>query len=309
MITVVGSLNMDLVLNADKIPRPGETIMGKSFQQIPGGKGGNQADAVAKLGAEVTMIGCIGQDDMGFLLKSSLEKDGVEVEYILEKEQVATGVAAIIVESSGNNAITVAPGANYALTVDDIQHFSQIIINSEILLLQLETPLDTVKEALQIAKKAGRKTILNPAPAAKLEPEILILVDLLTPNETELELLSGCKTDTLKNIELAGKTLLEKGAKEIIVTLGANGCMYISADRVQHFPAFQVQSMDTTAAGDSFNGALAVSLSENKTMEEAILFAMKVGAMTVTKAGAQQSLPTMEEVMQFDTWIKSQGLK
>ncbi|WP_037372254.1 ribokinase [Anaerovorax odorimutans] len=309
MITVVGSLNMDLVFNADKIPRPGETVLGKNFQQIPGGKGGNQADTIAKLGEKVNMIGCIGTDDLGFLLKKLLEKDGVDVTHILEKNHVATGTAVIIVESSGDNCITVAPGANYTLTPSEIKNLNQIITDSQLLLVQLENKIDAVKAALKIAKKSGIKTILNPAPAVKLNKEMLMYADILTPNETELEILSDMKTDSLKNIEKAGKKLISKGANELVVTLGEKGCMYISKNRVEYFPAYKVKVIDTTAAGDSFNGALAVYLSQNKTIDEAILFAMKVSAITVTKPGAQISLPNIDEVNKFHTWIHVQGLK
>lgn len=306
MITVVGSLNMDLVIQGDRIPRPGETVMGKSFKQIPGGKGANQAAAAAKLGASVNMIGCIGKDSMGSLLKESLKKDGVHVENIIEKEDFATGVASIVVDEKGNNSIAVAPGANYGLTVEDIQGLRSVITSSDLLLVQLETTLDTVRESLKIAKSAGKMTILNPAPARRLDKEILKNTDILTPNETELELLSGLKTDTIENIKIAGEKLMKEGVKELVVTLGSNGCMHISKDSVKHYKAYRVKAIDTTAAGDSFNAGIAVYLSMGRSMEEAIGFAMKVGAMTVTKEGAQTSLPLLEEVKLFDEWMKGE---
>lgn len=306
MITVVGSLNMDLVFYAKKIPRPGETVMGKSFKQVPGGKGGNQADAAAKLGAEVRMIGCIGDDAMGSFLKKSLAADGVNVDSVLVKPEAATGVAAIIVEDSGDNAITVAPGANYALTAQDIEALSLVISTSTILLVQLETTMDTVRASLKISKSAGNMTILNPAPAAELDQEILAYTDILTPNETELEFLTGQETKTLAQIEHAGKTLLDKGIRELVVTLGQNGCLHIKKDKVQHYEAYKVKAVDTTGAGDGFNAALAVSLSAGKTMEDSIEFALKVGAMIVTKEGAQTSLPLKKEVADFDNWLNAQ---
>jgi ribokinase len=304
MITVVGSLNMDLVINAKKIPRPGETVMGRSFKQIPGGKGGNQADAAAKLGSEVCMIGCVGDDAMGKLLISSLKADGVNVDSVLVKAEAATGVAAIVVEDSGDNAITVAPGANYALTAQDIEGISAVIEKSAILLLQLEITMETVRASLRIAKSAGTITILNPAPAAELDAEMLGYIDILTPNETELEFLTGQKTETLAHIEIAGKFLLDQGVQEIVVTLGHNGCMHITKEGAKHYKAYKVKAVDTTAAGDSFTAALAVSLSTGKTMADAIGFASKVGAMTVTKEGAQTSLPLEKEVEDFDDWLK-----
>ncbi|SJZ55830.1 ribokinase [Garciella nitratireducens] len=308
MITVIGSLNMDLVINTNKIPRPGETVIGKNFKQIPGGKGANQADAAAKLGAQVNMIGAIGKDSIGDKLKMHLKQDGVNIQSIVEKEGKSTGVATVIVEESGNNAITVIPGANYELQIKDVQKYREIIINSDILVTQLEIPQDAVKEALKIAKQERKITILNPAPAAELDKDILKYVDILTPNETELEYLSGHKTDTFKNVEIAGKTLLNQGIKKLVVTLGEKGCLYICENKTKYFPAYKVKTVDTTAAGDGFNAALAVSLSKGETIEEAIKFATKVAAMTVTKEGAQISLPLKKEVDHFEKWIHTQKL-
>jgi len=307
MITVIGSLNMDLVINTKRIPRPGETVLGKSFKQVPGGKGGNQADAAAKLGADVHLIGCVGDDAMGVLLMNSLKADGVTVDAISVKAKTATGVAAIIVEDSGDNAITVAPGANYELTPQDIESLRPLLADSAILLLQLEIPLDTVKTALKIGKSAGNMTILNPAPASDLDDEILNSVDILTPNETELEFLTGHKTETLAQIEDAGKSLLAKGVRQLVVTLGQNGCMHIDQSGAKHYNAYKVKAIDTTAAGDSFNAALAVYLDAGKSMEDAIAFALKVGAMTVTKEGAQTSLPLKSEVENFENWLEAQS--
>lgn len=309
MITVVGSLNMDLVVYADKIPRPGETVLGRNFRQIPGGKGANQASSAAKLGAEVCMIGCIGTDSFGAQLKDSLGRDGVNVEHVMVKPGVSTGVAVILVENSGDNSITVASGANYSITEGDIAKARGVITASDVILLQLEIPLNTVKAATIAAKSAGKTVILNPAPAAELDEEILKNTDILTPNETELEFLSGQRTDTLENIKAAASVMLEKGVKELVITLGARGALHINRKAAAHYSAYQVNAVDTTAAGDSFNAALAVSLSEGKTMEEAIGFAMKVGAMTVTKEGAQPSLPLIKEVRNFDQWIRNQNDK
>ncbi|WP_206459892.1 ribokinase [Anaerovorax sp. IOR16] len=304
MITVIGSLNMDLVINTSKLPKPGETVMGKEFKQVPGGKGGNQAAAIARLGANVQMIGCIGKDAMGEVLKKSLEKDGVDTNHIIEKENISTGVAAILVEESGGNMITVAPGANFELTVDDLNSKKDIIQNTDIVLMQLETKMDVVENALHIAKEAGKKTILNPAPAASLSHTFLKNIDILTPNETELETLTGCETDTKDQIVNAARKLINNGISEVIVTLGEKGCIYVTENTEKVFKAYKVKSIDTTAAGDSFNGALAVSLSTGENIETAIEFAMKVGAMTVTTEGAQTSLPYKEEVKGFNTWLK-----
>lgn len=302
MIIVIGSLNLDLVVNTRKIPRPGETVMGKDFKQISGGKGGNQADAAAKLGGEVTMIGAIGNDEMGKILKNSLKNDGVNVENVITKPDEPTGIAVIIVEDSGDNSITVAPGANYMLNSKDIENVENVIKKGKVVLIQLENKIDTVKTSLKIGRESGAVTILNPAPAVELDEEILKYVDIITPNETELEILTGVKTDSLENVEKAGKLLLQRGIKEIVVTLGEKGCMWINSNIVKHYPAYMVKAIDTTGAGDSFNGALAVSIDNGGDMETSILYAMKVGAMTVTKEGAQTSLPLKEEVENFKKW-------
>lgn len=305
MITVVGSLNMDFVLSTDKIPKTGETVMAKNFKQIPGGKGVNQADAVARLGEKVKMIGCVGRDDMGISIKKFLAKEGVNVEHILEKENVSTGVATIMMEKSGEHTITIFPGANYALTAANIKEMDKAITDSDILLIQLETTLETMKKALKIAKLAGKKTILNPAPATELSKDILGLVDILTPDEKELEVLTGIKTDSIEQVELAAETLLQKGVKDIIVTLGEKGCMDINREMTKYYPAYKTKTADNGSTRDSFNSALAVSLSKNKTIEQAIFFALKVSAMTIIKIGERASFPTMEEVNLFDTWIQT----
>ncbi len=308
MITVAGSLNMDLVVYTDQIPRPGETVLGKNFKQMPGGKGANQASAAAKLGADVRMIGCVGADSFGTQLKESLRNDGVDVKYVMTDQTAATGVAVIQVEKTGDNSITVAPGANYSIKEEDICRMKGVIADSDVILLQLEIPMETVKAAVLAAKSEGKLVILNPAPAAALDEEILSHTDILTPNETELEVLSGHSTDSLENIEEAGKILLKKGVRNLVVTLGARGALHMNQDGVAHYDAYRVTPVDTTAAGDSFNAALAVSLGQGKPMKEAIGFAIKVGAMTVTKEGAQPSLPLLEEVNRFDQWIRDQKI-
>lgn len=299
MIIVVGSLNMDLVTYTGRVPVTGETIIGKSFRQIPGGKGANQADAIAKLGAEVKMIGCVGNDGMGAALLESLRRDGVDVAMVKRVDGVSTGIASITVDASGNNSIIVVPGANGRLSVEDMQASLEAFEDSNIVVAQLEVPTETVKFAIKAAKQLGKLTILNPAPAAELEDELLSKVDILVPNETELELLSGIRIQNEADLERAAGLLIDKGVQELIVTLGSKGCVHFNKSGSKAYPAYKVDAVDTTAAGDSFIGALAAAISEGKTLEEAIRFATAVGALTVTREGAQSSLPLRKEVEAF----------
>lgn len=299
MITVIGSLNMDLVAYAKRIPKIGETVIGKDFKQIPGGKGANQADAIAKLGIPVKMLGCVGDDMMGETLLASLHKDGVDISHIFRSEKTSTGIATIAVDDEGNNTIVVVPGANYKLTPDHIQDMTKIIMDSDIIVTQLEIPLETVKFSLETAKKFGKTTILNPAPACQLDDSLLSCVDLLIPNETELQLLTGGSLLNEEEIVKAARIMIARGVKEVIVTIGKRGCVYVNSQDARSFQAYNVDAIDTTAAGDSFIGGIAGALSEGKTMEAAIDFAMAVAALTVTKRGAQDALPYRHEVEEF----------
>jgi ribokinase len=299
MITVIGSLNMDLVTYVVRLPKTGETIIGKDFKQMPGGKGANQAAAIAKLGVSVRMLGGVGTDAMGEVLLASLQQDGVDISQIEHYEDVSTGIATITVDDDGANCIVVTPGANYRFVAENVQNIKEAIDDSKIIVTQLEIPLETVRYSLKLAKKLGKTTILNPAPVCAMDDALLSDVDILIPNETELELLSGDPLHTEAEIIAAARKLINRGVKEVIVTLGAKGCIYVNFEDSQSFEAYKVDAVDTTAAGDSFIGGLAVALGEGKTIEEAISFAMAVAALTVTKKGAQSSLPYRDEVEEF----------
>lgn len=297
-ICVIGSLNMDLVVNVDTMPKPGQTIIGSNFKEVPGGKGANQAVAMARLNGNVSMIGKVGEDGFGQTLINSLKNDKVDTTYI-KTTKGATGVALITVDKNAQNSIVVSLGANFEVKEEDIDNNIQAIKNSDIVVLQLETPLNTIKYALNKAKELNNYTILNPAPAVKLDDEIIKNVDLLTPNETELEIISGVSIETEEDIQKAAQIMIEKGVKELIVTLGSKGSLYINKEKSMFKKAYKVEAVDTTAAGDSYTGALAVALSQDKCIEDAMDFASKVGALSVLKEGAQSSLPTLEDVKNF----------
>lgn len=297
-ICVIGSLNMDLVVNVDEMPKKGQTLIGSAFKEVPGGKGANQAVAMARLGADIRMIGKVGKDSFGETLINQLKNDKVNTKYI-HREDCASGVAMITVDKNAENSIVVAPGANFKVLEKDIDKCIEAIDESDIVVLQLETPINTIKYALQKSKELGKYTILNPAPAVKLEDSIIENVDLLTPNETELEILSGVKIENEDDIKKAADVLIEKGVKELIVTLGSKGSLYINKDNTKLKKSYKVEAIDTTAAGDSYTGALAVAFAQDKNIDEAMDFASKVGALAVTKEGAQSSLPTMEDVNNF----------
>ncbi len=297
-IVVLGSINMDLVTFCERSPRGGETLFGKEFRQIPGGKGANQAVAMGKLGADVIMLGKVGTEGMGEILLKSMEKDGVKTDRI-EKSSVTTGIAKIIVEENGQNRILVVPGANGDVDNTYIERNIETIKNSDILVCQLEIPIESVKYAFGKAKEMGKITVLNPAPAAHLDEEIIKNSDYIIPNETELEIITGIKTDTLEGVKEAAASLLQKGVKGLLITLGSKGSLYIDRDREIMTPAYKVKAIDTTAAGDSFIGGFVKGISQGMEIGQAIELGTKVAAISVTRVGAQTSLPTQEEVKNF----------
>ncbi len=299
---MLGSLNMDLVIAAPRMPVMGETIFGKGFMTSPGGKGANQAVAASRLGGEVAMIGCVGDDLFGRELVENLRANLVAAENVRMLKEVPTGVAVITVVN-GDNCIILDSGANHSVKPQDITPMESLIKSADILLLQLEIPLETVEKAVEIAVRNGVKVILNPAPALNLPVELLKRVDVLTPNESECEYITGVECGTVEAAGKAAECLLEKGIKQVAVTMGAKGVVYNAGKRIVHKGVPMVKAIDTTAAGDSFSGALAVALSNDKDMDEAIEFANTVATLTVTKKGAQNSLPYLKDVR---AWLMDQ---
>ncbi len=292
-IVVVGSSNTDMVVTSAKMPMPGETVLGNEFNSVQGGKGANQAVAASRAGGDVTFIARVGNDDFGRQAMDGYEKDNINTNCIIIDEMHPTGVALIIVnEITGENSIVVAPGANANLSRQDIRKFEPIIANAEVLLVQLEVPLDTVTEALKIGKENKVTTILNPAPAQYLGDDVLGLVDIITPNETETRILTDVDPAGESGVKKAASILLEKVNKSVLITLGENGVYQISKGENGYFVAAQkVEAIDTTAAGDVFNGYLAAGLAKGLPMKEAIQRSNKAAARSVTRIGAQPSVP------------------
>lgn len=295
-ILIIGSLNMDMVLNMNRMPVTGETVLGNDFTHVPGGKGANQACAAGKLGGRAKMLGCIGRDESGSILKQNLKESGVDVSGIKMSDRF-TGTASIYVNGRGDNSIVVIPGANSSCDVDFLREMDEAFQESTYVLLQMEIPTEAVYYAVRRARELGKTVILNPAPAPDSIPdEILSMVDYLTPNETELLKLSGQTGGDIQAIENGAREMVRRGVKNVIVTLGRQGCMLLSGDTKEYFPARNVESVDTTAAGDCFNGAFAVGLSEGLAAGEAIRFANLASSIAVTRKGAQNSLPSRDEV-------------
>ncbi len=291
-ILVVGSLNMDLVTKVNTTPKVGETVLGDGLILIPGGKGANQAVAIGRLGGDVTMVGFVGDDSNGKTLIDNLNKNNV-----ISKVRMAdtpTGTAFIMVNGSGDNSIVVVPGANFKMEVSDVE--SELIRESDIVVCQLENPLDSIESVLSKAKRLGKKTVLNPAPAAKLTDRFLSNVDLLIPNETEFEILTGVKIESKKAFIKGYMILNQLGISEVIVTLGSRGSYYYNGVDFIYTPGEKVKTVDTTAAGDSFIGALVYKLSTDTTIAKAIKFATKAASITVTTLGAQSSLPFIKDI-------------
>ncbi|MGV3026124.1 ribokinase [Clostridium thermobutyricum] len=302
-VCVLGSINMDLVIKVKDMPKVGETILSKSFEKIAGGKGANQAVAAKRCGNEVSMIGKIGLDDNGKALKRLLEYDEIDTSLIFEDEKNPTGMAMITVDENSDNSIIVISGSNMKINESEIEKSREKIKNSDILISQFETPEDMTIKAFNIAKENGKITILNPAPAKEIKKELLKVTDIIIPNETEAELLTGIKVNDLDTAKLAGKKLLESGVKFAIITLGEKGAAIINNERAELVKAFKVNAVDTTAAGDSFIGGLSSKLNINdlnfENLIKAVTFGNKVSSIAVQREGAQPSIPTLEEVIKI----------
>lgn len=290
-ILVVGSINMDLVVRVPHSPKPGETVLGGDFETFPGGKGANQAVAAARMGGEVTMVGRVGNDDFGNTLIQGLVEDKIKTTHVIKDSKARTGVAMISVAADGENMIVVASGANANVSVEDVGNTRTLMRETDLLLVQLECPLETVTAAIELAKAYGVPVVLNPAPAQPLPKSLLKNVDYLTPNQNELLILTG-----EANLNDGIEKIQKWGLKNLIITLGANGARVISEGIDQHMPAHEITAVDTTAAGDAFNGALAVAIAEGKPLLEAVGYGMAAGALASTKRGAQPSLPTRDSV-------------
>jgi ribokinase len=298
-IVVVGSFNMDMVLKLEKLPAPGETIIGGSFLMADGGKGANQAVAAARLGAEVTFVARVGADMFGRQAIQDLQKEGINTDYIVADDTDPSGVALIFVDRGGENSIGVASGANDKLSEVDIDAAKAKVINARVMILQLETPLPVVRHAARLAADAGVKVILNPAPAQKLDEPLLRDLTVLTPNEGEAELLTGVQVRDEMSASRAAQSLRVGGVDTVVITMGAKGSFLATRDREELVPTKEITPLDTTAAGDAFNGALALALAEGADWLEAVDFANGAGALTATRMGAQPSLPTADELQRF----------
>jgi ribokinase len=296
-ITVIGSFNTDMMVRAPRMPQPGETILGTSLVVGAGGKGANQAIAAARLGAEVHMVACVGADEFGRSARALLGREGVGIEHVRTLDTEATGAALIIVDDvRAENMIVVAPGANRELTPEDVDAALECIAASDVVLMQLETALDTVAHAAAVARRCGARVVLNPAPAATLSPELLAMVDVLTPNETEAALLAEIGAPGPNAAEEAARVLLAQGCGAVVVTLGPAGALVADAAGMRRIAPFRVDAVDTTGAGDAFNGALSVALAEGKALDEACAFANAAAAISTTRPGTAASMPTRDEV-------------
>ncbi|MEJ6079252.1 ribokinase [Vibrio sp. 1-Bac 57] len=300
-LTVLGSVNADHVLRVGSFPRPGETLHGQGYSVIAGGKGANQAVAAARLGANVSFIACVGDDSFGLNIRQEFEKDGINIDAVMIEKDTPTGIAMIQVAATGENSICISAEANACLTPQRIAAHTRIIEQADMLLLQLEVPMESIEYAAEIANKSGTTVILNPAPAQHLSDKLLKLIDIITPNETEAEILTGIKVFDAQSAQLAADALHKKQIKTVLITLGSQGVWLSKEGEGSQIMGYKVDAVDTTAAGDTFNGAFLTALLEDKSLNEAIQFAHAAAAITVTGQGAQSSIPYRQDVTEFLT--------
>ncbi|MFS7163196.1 ribokinase [Serratia proteamaculans] len=302
-LVVLGSINADHILNIEQFPQPGETVIGKQYKVAFGGKGANQAVAAGRSGADIAFIACVGADDIGERVRQQLATDRIDTQPIEAIADSTTGVALIFVNAEGENVIGIDAGANAAVTPDYLARYQQKVIDADALLMQLESPLETVIAAASLAKQHQTQVILNPAPARELPDELLAMIDMITPNETEAQRLTGIAVNNDDDAARAAQALHDKGIATVIITLGSRGVWLSENSKGKLVPGFKVKAVDTIAAGDTFNGALVTALLEGKVMADAVRFAHAAAAIAVTRPGAQPSVPWREEI---DTFLQQQ---
>ncbi len=298
-IVVVGSSNTDMVVKSARIPGPGETVLGGEFVMAAGGKGANQAVAAARLGADVTLVARVGDDLFGERAIAGFRQEKIVADYIVKDPNKPSGVALIMVDDHGENIISVAPGANAELSPEDVQKARPAIEQADVVLIQLEIPLPAVHEAARLGEQSGARVILNPAPAQPLDDTLISCVDIITPNETEAEILTGIRPDSQEQLRKAAEELLRRGVNTVVITMEGKGSFLVSGEETGMVPTVPIRPVDTTAAGDAFNAALAIALAEGRGLRESISFANRAGALTATRLGAQPSLPTRAELDAF----------
>ncbi|ALX92615.1 ribokinase [Serratia sp. JSRIV001] len=303
-LVVLGSINADHILNINQFPQPGETVIGQQYKVAFGGKGANQAVAAGRSGADIAFIACVGADDIGERIRQQLATDRIDTQPIEAIADSTTGVALIFVNAEGENVIGIDAGANAAVTPEYLNRYRQRVIDADALLMQLESPLETVIAAAKLAKQHQTQVILNPAPACELPDELLAMVDMITPNETEAQRLTGIAVNNDADAERAASILHDKGIGCVIITLGSRGVWLSENGKGKLVPGFKVKAVDTIAAGDTFNGALVTALLEGKVMSDAVRFAHAAAAIAVTRPGAQPSVPWREEI---DAFLQQQG--
>ncbi|CAI0854550.1 ribokinase [Serratia fonticola] len=303
-LVVLGSINADHILNINQFPQPGETVIGQQYKVAFGGKGANQAVAAGRSGADIAFIACVGADDIGERIRQQLATDRIDTQPIEAIADSTTGVALIFVNAEGENVIGIDAGANAAVTPEYLNRYRQRVIDADALLMQLESPLETVIAAAKLAKQHQTQVILNPAPACELPDELLAMVDMITPNETEAQRLTGIAVNNNADAERAASILHDKGIGCVIITLGSRGVWLSENGKGKLVPGFKVKAVDTIAAGDTFNGALVTALLEGKVMSDAVRFAHAAAAIAVTRPGAQPSVPWREEI---DAFLQQQG--